>query len=33
MQPGQTLIGLLLMLLIVVAGVFLADWLKARIAA
>lgn len=33
MQPGQTLMGLLLMLVIVVAGVFLADWLKARIAA
>lgn len=32
MQPGQTLMGLLLMLVIVVAGVFLADWLKSRMA-
>lgn len=27
----QNIMGLLLMLVIVVAGVFLADWLKARI--
>lgn len=33
MVTGQNLMGLLLMLVIVVAGVFLADWLKARMPA
>jgi len=28
---GQNFMGLLMMLLVVVAGVFLADWLKGRI--
>ncbi len=33
MNTGQNAIGLLLMLVIVVSGVFLADWLKARMQA
>ncbi len=30
MNTGQNVMGLILMLVIVVSGVFLADWLKAR---
>jgi len=30
---GQNFMGLLMMLLVVVAGVFLADWLKTRMVA
>lgn len=32
MPTGQNIMGLLILLLVVVAGVFLADWLKTRMA-
>ena len=31
MPTGQNIVGMIILLVIVVAGVFLADWLKTRI--